>query len=168
VAVTPRSVLGVGAIPALLGDSILRSAYVVFDLANERIGLAQAKLNATDSNVVPFASSGAPIPSATSVAEVPLTYTVTGTAAVTSEPIFVQTAPFFSGSAAPAFASAVAAGEAGNITATVSQSTTSQTGNPKTSNTPSAGSTSMPLVWHRYILLEAVAGLFAIGFAIIM
>jgi hypothetical protein len=49
----------------LFGDTFLRSAYVVYDLENNQIALAQAKLNVSDSNVVPFASKGATIPSAT-------------------------------------------------------------------------------------------------------
>lgn len=49
----------------LLGDTFLRSAYVVYDLSNNEIGLAQTDFNATESNIVPFASQGAPIPSAT-------------------------------------------------------------------------------------------------------
>lgn len=36
---------------ALLGDTFLRSAYVVYDLDNNEIGLAQANLNSTDTNV---------------------------------------------------------------------------------------------------------------------
>lgn len=36
---------------ALLGDTFLRSAYVVYDLDNNKIGLAQANLNSTDTNV---------------------------------------------------------------------------------------------------------------------
>lgn len=36
---------------ALLGDTFLRSAYVVYDLDNNQIALAQANLNSTDTNV---------------------------------------------------------------------------------------------------------------------
>lgn len=36
---------------ALLGDTFLRSAYVVYDLDNKQVGLAQANLNSTDSDV---------------------------------------------------------------------------------------------------------------------
>jgi hypothetical protein len=36
----------------LLGDTFLRSAYVAYDMANQQIGLAQANVNATGSNVV--------------------------------------------------------------------------------------------------------------------
>lgn len=36
----------------LLGATFLRSAYVVYDLENEQLGLAQANLNSTDSDIV--------------------------------------------------------------------------------------------------------------------
>lgn len=49
----------------LLGDTFLRSAYVVYDLMNNEIGIAQTDFNATESNIVPFASQSAVIPSAT-------------------------------------------------------------------------------------------------------
>lgn len=68
-----------GDIPVLLGDTFLRSAYVVYDLSNNRIGLAQTDFNATGSNVVPFPSLGAAIPSATSAPnEAQVTQTATG------------------------------------------------------------------------------------------
>ncbi|RYO86050.1 hypothetical protein DL766_003643 [Monosporascus sp. MC13-8B] len=51
--------------PYLLGDTFLRSAYVVYDLYNNEIGMAVTDFNATGSNVVPFEGSGARIPSAT-------------------------------------------------------------------------------------------------------
>lgn len=49
----------------LLGDTFLRSAYVVYDLSNNEIGLAQTDFNATESNIVAFASQNALIPAAT-------------------------------------------------------------------------------------------------------
>ncbi|KAI0474861.1 mitochondrial elongation factor g 1-like protein [Xylaria cf. heliscus] len=49
----------------LLGDTFLRSAYVVYDLENNEIGLAPTDFNATSSNVVAFPSRGAQIPSST-------------------------------------------------------------------------------------------------------
>ncbi|RYP62013.1 hypothetical protein DL770_009663 [Monosporascus sp. CRB-9-2] len=58
-------VQGSSAEPFLLGDTFLRSAYVVYDLYNNEIGMAATDFNATDSNVVPFGGSGARIPSAT-------------------------------------------------------------------------------------------------------
>jgi elongation factor G len=51
--------------PYLLGDTFLRSAYVVYDLVNNQIGIAATDFNSTDSNIVPFPSMSAQIPSAT-------------------------------------------------------------------------------------------------------
>ena len=48
-----------GNLPVLFGDTFLRSAYVVYDLDNNRIALAQTDFNSTDSNVVAFESGGA-------------------------------------------------------------------------------------------------------------
>jgi len=62
-----------GNLPILFGDTFLRSAYVVYDLANNRIGMAQTDFKATGSNVVEFASMGAQIPDAATA-----TATVTG------------------------------------------------------------------------------------------
>lgn len=45
----------------LLGDTFLRSAYVVYDLANEQLGLAQANLRSDKSNIVEI-TSGANLP----------------------------------------------------------------------------------------------------------
>lgn len=49
----------------VLGLTFLRSAYVVYDLVNNEIGLAQTVFNATGTNIVPFESHGAVIPSST-------------------------------------------------------------------------------------------------------
>ncbi|KAL8370544.1 hypothetical protein RB595_000764 [Gaeumannomyces hyphopodioides] len=51
--------------PFILGDTFLRSAYVVYDLVNNEIGIAPTDFNSTSSNIIPFPSSGAPVPSAT-------------------------------------------------------------------------------------------------------
>lgn len=39
-------------IGALLGDAFLRSAYVVFDVANRQLGIAQANVKAKGSSIV--------------------------------------------------------------------------------------------------------------------
>ncbi|KAG0645682.1 putative aspartic-type endopeptidase OPSB [Hyphodiscus hymeniophilus] len=68
-----------GNLPVLFGDTFLRSAYVVYDLDNNRIALAQTDFNATDSNIVAFESGGAAIPSATSAPnEAAVTQTASG------------------------------------------------------------------------------------------
>ncbi|KAL7910116.1 putative aspartic endopeptidase [Trichoderma velutinum] len=46
----------------LLGDTFLRSAYVVYDLQNKQIGIAQATLNSTTSNIVEFQEGSKSIP----------------------------------------------------------------------------------------------------------
>ncbi|KAH6887952.1 aspartic peptidase domain-containing protein [Thelonectria olida] len=52
---------------ALLGDTFLRSAYVVYDLTNQQIGLAEANVNATGSDVVEFKAGDKDLPSVTGV-----------------------------------------------------------------------------------------------------
>ena len=54
---------------SVLGDTFLRSAYVVCNLESKEIALAQASFNATGSNIVEI-SSGKGIPSATTVSNV--------------------------------------------------------------------------------------------------
>ncbi|KAI0160656.1 acid protease [Xylariaceae sp. FL1272] len=51
--------------PYLLGDTFLRSAYVVYDLENNEVGLANTDFNATTSNIIAFSTQGATIPSST-------------------------------------------------------------------------------------------------------
>ncbi|KAK4102275.1 acid protease, partial [Parathielavia hyrcaniae] len=61
----------------LLGDTFLRSAYVVYDLSHYQIGLAQANLNSTASTVVPLSSEAAGLPTLTGVSAQQTTYTPT-------------------------------------------------------------------------------------------
>jgi hypothetical protein len=53
--------------PCILGDTFLRSAYVVYDLTNNQIAMAPTNFNSTETSIVAFERKGAPIPSATSV-----------------------------------------------------------------------------------------------------
>lgn len=53
---------------AVLGDTFLRSAYVVYDLANNEISLAQTIFNATESHVSEIGTGTASVPGATVVA----------------------------------------------------------------------------------------------------
>lgn len=52
---------------AVLGDTFLRSAYVVYDLANNEISLAQTDFNATDSNIKEIGTGTTSVPDATPV-----------------------------------------------------------------------------------------------------
>jgi hypothetical protein len=51
----------------VLGDTFLRSAYVVYDLANNEISLAQTRFNSTRSNILEIGTGTASVPSATDV-----------------------------------------------------------------------------------------------------
>lgn len=144
--VGPSSSLGEDA-PILFGDTVLRSAYVVYDLQNFRIGLAQTRFNSTDSNIVAFESFGAQIPSATTVTdESAVTQTAaSGVVAAPAAPTqpagdgsFSATAVLFTGHAGPGFATA---------TATSSSTSTSK---PKKSV---AGQNSNPIAWEKVTLV---------------
>lgn len=77
----------------LLGDTFLRSAYVVYDLVNNQVGMAPTDFNATESNIVAFASEGATVPSATLAANQSL---ATSTASFT-EPVYAAETGFANG-----------------------------------------------------------------------
>lgn len=68
---------------ALLGDSFLRSAYVVYDLANLQIGLAPANLNSTSSSVQELKAGESSLPAFSGVAS-QSTGTGTGTSSTAS------------------------------------------------------------------------------------
>ncbi|KAK2604580.1 hypothetical protein N8I77_007497 [Diaporthe amygdali] len=57
-----------GSSSMVLGDTFLRSAYVVYDLENNEISIAQTNFNATTSNVLEIGSGTDAVPSATAVA----------------------------------------------------------------------------------------------------
>ncbi|KAK4462180.1 aspartic peptidase domain-containing protein [Cladorrhinum samala] len=82
--------------PYLLGDTFLRSAYVVYDLVNNQIGLAATDFNSTKSNIVAFPSLSAPIPSATVAQD---QSEATNKPSVTT-PAYVASAGFTKGAAA--------------------------------------------------------------------
>ncbi|KAK4192530.1 aspartic peptidase domain-containing protein [Podospora australis] len=71
----------------LLGDTFLRSAYVVFDLQHYQIGLAQANLNSSRAAVVELNSAATKLPAATGVTAQQTTYTPT------TSPITLTPAP---------------------------------------------------------------------------
>lgn len=48
---------------ALLGETFLRSAYVVYDLTHHQIGMAQANMNSTTTDIVELTGSGGGLPS---------------------------------------------------------------------------------------------------------
>jgi Eukaryotic aspartyl protease len=54
--------------PYILGDTFLRSAYIVYDLKNNLIGIAQTNFNAGKSNIVEFQAGSTTIPTASGAA----------------------------------------------------------------------------------------------------
>ncbi|PNY27202.1 aspartic-type endopeptidase opsB [Tolypocladium capitatum] len=53
----------------LLGDSFLRSAYVVYDMANKQIGIAQANINTDKSNIIEIKKGAKDLPNVAGVPE---------------------------------------------------------------------------------------------------
>lgn len=71
--------------PILFGDTFLRSAYVVYNLQNQQIGIAQTTFNATKANIIEF--SGDDIPGAsTTVTGLKVTQTYSGHPLQTVDP----------------------------------------------------------------------------------
>ena len=68
-----------GSSNSVLGDTFIRSAYLVYDLANNEISIAQTNFNATGSNVQEIGTGTASVPDATDVANA-----VTATVGVSS------------------------------------------------------------------------------------
>jgi hypothetical protein len=94
--------------PFLLGDTFLRSAYVVYDLVNNQIGIAKTDFNSTTSNVVAFASDGAQIPSATTAAN---QATATSASGTLTTPAYAASSGFLTSSSTKNAASTVPAFE---------------------------------------------------------
>ncbi|KAJ5180349.1 hypothetical protein N7492_003559 [Penicillium capsulatum] len=66
-----------GGSSSVLGDTFLRSAYVVYDLANNEISLANTNFNATEDNILEIGTGDDAVPGATTVAN-PVTSVVVG------------------------------------------------------------------------------------------
>lgn len=67
---TPLCIFGIApadGTTAVLGDTFIRSAYLVYDLGNNEMSIAQTNFNATDSNVIEIGTGTAAVPSATVV-----------------------------------------------------------------------------------------------------
>lgn len=60
-------IVGAGSSMTVLGDTFLRSAYVVYDLANNEISLANTRFNSTSNNVLEITTGTDSVPSATAV-----------------------------------------------------------------------------------------------------
>ncbi|KAK6447027.1 hypothetical protein ACSS6W_010394 [Trichoderma asperelloides] len=72
----------------LLGDTFLRSAYVVYDLQNKQVGIAQATLNATSSSIIEFQAGSKTIPGPVSTGSDDSSDSGKGNAGVALHPAF--------------------------------------------------------------------------------
>jgi len=79
--VATQLVGGVAGTPYTLGDSFLRSAYVVYDIANNEISLAPTNFSPSGSNIVEIGTGKSAIPSVSGGGKSSATATVTGSAA---------------------------------------------------------------------------------------
>ncbi len=72
----------------VLGDTFIRSAYVVYDLGNNEISLAQTNFNATTSHVLEIGTGNNAVPSASAVSN-PVQATASGTGGARIAPVTV-------------------------------------------------------------------------------
>lgn len=156
--ISPSSSLGEGA-PILFGDTMLRSAYVVYDLQNYRIGLAQTKYFSNDTNIVSFESFAAQIPSATTVTdESAVTQTAaTGVAGLPANPTRASgtnglpaNPVQFTGAAGPGFA-----------TATMSNSSPSSSPTGGSTKKNAAGHNADPAAWMQITIVGLIVSFMA-------
>jgi hypothetical protein len=139
-----------GNLPVLFGDTFLRSAYVVYDLDNNKIALAQTDFNATDSNVVAFPSSGAAIPSAVTAAT-GASVTQTETGAVRG----AETTDAASATAQPTYnpKQSTLSAERGFVATSTSTS----------SKKSAAGRTAQPIDWSALAVIGGSVGMMLLG-----
>lgn len=74
---------------SILGDTFLRSAYLVYDLANNEISMAQTRFNSTSNDILEIGTGPDSVPNATGVASAVSSadITATATAETTLSPI---------------------------------------------------------------------------------
>ena len=68
---TPACLFGIapaGSTTSVMGDTFIRSAYLVYDLSNNEISIAQTNFNSTSTNVVEIGTGSTAVPDATVVA----------------------------------------------------------------------------------------------------
>ncbi|KAI0835529.1 aspartic peptidase domain-containing protein [Hypoxylon sp. FL0890] len=124
----------------LLGDTFLRSAYVVYDLTNKQIGLAQANLNSTESNILEITQESG-IPDASGVA---------------SQVSVQQTATGIPG---PGGSTGAGTGSTGSGASTVA---VTSTGTSSSQSGENAGARSVPAPNWEALVVAGVAGLFGL------
>jgi hypothetical protein len=156
-------ITGSGGRSNILGDTFLRSAYVVYDLSNNLIAIAQTNFNSTTSSIVEFQASATRIPNVSGVA-----MSVSGVTETATGPlgVGVKTTTATGSSATTTGSSATTTGSAKTTTTgagTAGGSTT--TGSALTSPTTSAKSGavgSVPAFDVRGLIILGISSIFAL------
>jgi Eukaryotic aspartyl protease len=133
--------------PYLLGDTFLRSAYVVYDLSANEVGIAQASFDSASSNVQEIPKSATGIPSLTG----------SGSASSASGSVVVIS----STSAAPTVVPTHSTGATTTAAGVSSASTASPTSPPKPTGNTAPGQHG-PALDLGMIVVLAISGLFAL------
>lgn len=128
----------------ILGDTFLRSAYVVYDLTHNEIGFAQANFGSTTSNIVELKAANSGIPSLTGVA--------TGVTQISTNQ-FSSAAPTTSASSVRSRTTAVLTGSRSSSTATPS---------PTSSEAKNGAGSTLPNIRTAAIIVPAILGLSAV------
>jgi len=138
------------ALEVILGDSFLRSAYVVYDIENNEIAIAQAVLNATSTSNIVAIPSGTGLPGVSSTATLMLPTNGAATSAVASNVGGVSTA------------AAVSTGNPGSPTFNLGTAAASGTGSGSGSSSSSSSSGGVPSI--RVSSVSFGMGTWAVGF----
>lgn len=147
--------------PILFGDAFLRSAYVVYDLQDNTIGLAQTDFNATDSNIKAFPSSGGIPGASTTASGVTVTQTNTNTGLLSASQI--NPSLTVTGAAGAAGTSRSATFVLASATGTSGSSGSGSSGSGSSSGSRSSSAAAPGLVASAFDPLTIVAGVVAIA-----
>jgi hypothetical protein len=145
-------ILPAGENPLILGDTFLRSAYVVYDLSNNLIAIAQTNFNSTTSSIVDFKAGATSIPNVSGVASsASVTQTATGVIGI-------------GGGGKTATATGTATADGGKTTSTGAGTGTGTGTGAAASSTKSksAAAISVPALDTRGLLVLSIASTFAV------
>lgn len=158
--------------PFILGDTFLRSAYVVYDLDNNEIAIAQTNFNSTSSSIVEFQASETSIPRVSGLASsVDVTATATaglpgigggrsvsGTLVPSGDTLISATATGVATTDAGGTTAVTGTTSVEKITATISSTPTAST----SQNKSSAGVAAVPAVDGTALMILGFAGVLAV------
>ncbi|TVY81058.1 putative aspartic-type endopeptidase opsB, partial [Lachnellula suecica] len=154
------AIFGTSEAPYILGDTFLRSAYVVYDLQSNEIAIAQTNFNSTSSNIVEFTATETGIPNVSGVASsAAVTATATGNLPGIGNG---RTSAGTGTSSASASASSGTGSATGLVTTAGGTAASTPTSTPSASKSSSAGVSTVPAFDGRGLVVMGVAGVFAV------